>query len=120
VNQSLAYLDDVNITVLDFPELPRLKVFAAFCLFCLHIIKTDTRESVLLRQSGLQFCNEFVGVAGYSGGGSGCGLQAAFRLQKRTHMLMVRFFNWLCSLAASLQPEGCGLTITGCAQRLDR
>ena len=91
MNQSLADLDDENITVLDFPELSRLQLSAAFCLFCLHIIKTDTRESVLLRQSGLQFCNEFVGVAGYSGGGSGCGLQAAFRLQKRTHMLWCGF-----------------------------
>jgi hypothetical protein len=62
VNQSLTHLDNVNITVLDFPELPRLQLSAAFCLFCLHIIKTDTQESVLLRESGLQFCNGFVGV----------------------------------------------------------
>ena len=61
MDQTFADFDNIQISVLDLPELARPELMSALHCFSLHMGK-DTGGVNLLRERGLQLCNVFVGL----------------------------------------------------------
>jgi hypothetical protein len=59
VDQPFAHFHDVQIAVFEFPQLPWFQFVAAFECFGFHR-RTDTRATILLRETVLQMCNEII------------------------------------------------------------
>ena len=83
MNEPLPQVGDINVTLLQLPELSLLEFVQMLRFLDLHIMGSDSTAGVLFQESGLHYCKPFVSVDRHSGGDvvPSCEAGAALRAQ---------------------------------------